>query len=100
MSGGSYNYLCHCWEAEDLIGKLSDLQNMSTRLSGLGYAQDAAKETEELVCLINQAKVRIEVRMKRLKDVWRAVEWWDSGDYNQDRVKEVLTEYRKELETK
>jgi hypothetical protein len=95
MSGGSYNYLCHVWEADEMLAKLNDLLEMSTRLAGLGYAEDAAKETEELICIINQAKVRIVTRMNRLKNVWHAVEWWDSADYSESQVKEALEKYRK-----
>jgi hypothetical protein len=96
VSGGSYNYLCHGFDLEDVINKRCDLRAMADRLAGLGYAEDAAKETEELLVLLNQWCVRAEVRMKRLADVWKAVEWWDSSDWGEDEVREALAAYRGE----
>lgn len=96
MSGGSYNYLCYALDLDDLISKRGDLREMADRLAGLGYAEDAAKETEELLVFLNQWSVRAEVRMKRLSDVWKAIEWWDSSDYGEDDVHEALAKYRGE----
>lgn len=96
MSGGSYNYLCYGIDLEDLISKRGDLREMADRLAELGYAEDAAKETEEPLVFLNQWTVRAEVRMKRLADVWKAVEWWDSSDYGEDDVHEALARYRGE----
>ena len=94
MSGGSYNYLFTACDLEDLQSKQNDLSNMADRLAGLGYAQDAARETEELLLLFRQWQTRTEVRLKRLADVWHAVEWWDSNDSSEQRVHEALAKYR------
>lgn len=94
MSGGSYNYLCYASDLEDLVGKQQDLQEMVDRLAGLGYAQDAASESLELLLMLRQLQVHIEARMRRLKDVWKAIEWWDSSDYGEDQVKAALAKYR------
>jgi len=94
MSGGSYNYLFTAQDLEDLHNRRFDLEEMATRLAGLGYAQDAARETEELLLLFRQWEVRAEARMRRLSDVWHAVEWWDSNDSSEDRVHEALAKYR------
>ena len=96
MSGGSFNYLCHTWDLNGLIDKCGDLEAMASELSGLGYAQDAARETEELVVMLRQWEVRATVRIERLREVWKAVEWWRSCDYGEDRVREALAEYRGE----
>lgn len=93
MSGGSYNYLCHK-EATDLFEAEGDLEGMSSRLAGLGYAKDAARETEELLLILRQVRVRIQARADRLNRIWRAVEWWDSCDVGEDAVKEALAKYR------
>lgn len=97
MSGGSYNYLCHK-DAHDLLGSWNDddLRTMADRLAALGYAEDAAHETEEMICMIRQARVRIDTRIARLRGVWKAVEWWDSGDYSEDQVRSALSVYRDE----
>jgi len=96
MSGGSYNYLgLICYDdLADLLGKESDLKEMAERLAELGYAEDAARETEELLAMLRQWKIRAEVRVRRLADVWHAVEWWDSRDWSEERVREALEKYR------
>lgn len=94
MSGGSYNYLYSMQDLEDLQARQHDLRDMADRLAGLGYAQDAARETEELLLLLRQWETRAAVRMSRLTAVWRAVEWWDSNDSGESAVTETLTKYR------
>lgn len=94
MSGGSYNYLCYTECIEDLAKASGHLKRMRDRLAGLGYARDAALETEDLLVILRQAEIRACVRIERLRDVWKAVEWWDSCDYSEDQVKEALEEYR------
>lgn len=96
MSGGSFNYLCHTFDLDDLIDKRGSLEAMATELAGLGYAQDAARETEELLVMLRQWEVRATVRVERLRGVWKAVEWWRSSDYGEDQVREALAEYRGE----
>lgn len=92
MSGGSYNYLCRAFDLDDLLDRRGSLREMADRLAGLGYAEDAAKETEELLVLLNQWGVRAEVRRNRLAEVWKAVEWWDSCDSGPDGVRKALDE--------
>jgi hypothetical protein len=96
MSGGSYNYLGSiCYDdLAELLSKESDLRDMADRLAGLGYAQDAAAETEELLVMLRQWKTRAEVRVRRLIDVWHAVEWWDSCDWSEEQVRTALERYR------
>jgi hypothetical protein len=94
MSGGSYDYLCWVQDLEEVNAKRAQLREMADRLAALGYAQDAAAETEELLVLLQQWEVRAQVRVKRLAQVWKAVEWWDSGDWSEDQVREALGEYR------
>lgn len=93
MSGGSYDYLCHK-QAEDLMTMERSLQAMSDRLAGLGYASDAALETQQLLLTIRQYQNRINASVERLNEIWRAVEWWDSGDSGEDGVKVALEKYR------
>ena len=98
MSGGSYDYL-FTKDASDLIAGYhvdEELRKMADRLAALGYAEDAARETEELICMIAQARVRIDVRAQRLRAVWKAVEWWDSGDNGEDGLQKALAAYRGE----
>lgn len=95
MSGGSYNYLCY----KDLSGLLDgssdkDLQSMADRLAGLGYANDAALETQNLLLVLRQSRYRIKASLNRLTRLWRSIEWWDSCDSGEDTVKNELTKYR------
>jgi hypothetical protein len=96
VSGGSYNYLgIICYDdLAELLSKESDLEQMADRLAGLGWAEDAARETQELLVQLRQWKVRAEVRTRRLLDVWRAVEWWDSCDWSEAQVRQALEDYR------
>lgn len=100
MSGGSYNYLCTVQDLEDLQAHRYGLEEMASRLAGLGYAQDAARETEELLLLLRQWEVRATARLERLTEVWRAVEWWDSNDWGEERVSEALAKYRGDTDGK
>jgi len=95
MSGGAYEYL-YVWagDLDELIKRRGDLEAMSERLSGLPYAKDAALETERLLAMIQRFEIQVRARGEALKDVWHAVEWWDSADYGEDQVKEALARYR------
>ncbi|MFF9043334.1 hypothetical protein [Streptomyces parvulus] len=94
MSGGSYNYLYEVCDLEDLQARQHDLADMAERLAGLGYAQDAARETEELLLLFRQWQTRAGARTTRLQGLWKAVERWDSSDGGEDDVKAALAAYR------
>ena len=94
MSGGSFNYLCHTWGFHDLVSKQGDLEAMAQALAGLGYAKDAARETVELLLLLRQWEVQASVRVERLREVWKAMEWWQSSDYSEDDFRETLAAYQ------
>ena len=95
MSGGSYDYLYARFD--DVIGELDQhthLIAMRDRLVGLGYAEDAARETDEVLLMLLQLQALLKTRHARLAPVWRAVEWWDSCDSGEDEVKKALERYR------
>lgn len=92
MSGGSYDYLCFK-EFDELITNKDSIEEMATRLIELGYA-DAAKETLQVEYIIEQARVRVETHIDRLKELWKAVEWHDSGDSAYDRVEKAYKDYQ------
>ena len=98
MSGGSFNYLCFK-DGEDLFngGVLNEMEDMASRLIELGY-EDAAKETLNLKYTIQQALTRTQVMKDRLEDVWKAVEWKDSGDSSLENVEKAIKKYRGETE--
>lgn len=92
MSGGSYDYLCFK-EFDELIYNLHLLEKMATRLIELG-CKDAAKETLQVKYIIEQSQVRIETHQERLRELWKAVEWHDSGDSAYDRVEKAYKDYQ------
>lgn len=94
MSGGSYDYLCFK-DSDEILAYERQMEEMSQRLAGLGYAEDAARETEETLLLLRQFRVRIQTRINRLRNVWKSVEWWDSCDSDEGGLKAALEEYRK-----
>jgi hypothetical protein len=96
VSGGEYDYLYARAELDELLGHERMLEAMADRLAGFGWAEDAACETQELLVQLRQWKVRAQVRVRRLADVWHAVEWMDSGDCREDAVRKALAGYRGE----
>jgi hypothetical protein len=88
VSGGSYDYLC--FNTDDLSGRRGMVEEMAQRLEGLPYASTAAADTRRVLTLLDDARNLAE----RLSDVWRAVEWWDSGDYGEQQAQEALAAYR------
>jgi hypothetical protein len=96
MSGGSFNYLFIKDDA-DLFNRsnLLEMENMATRLLELGF-EDAAKETLNLKYTIQQSLIRTQVLKDRLGDVWKAFEWYDSGDTYLEKVELKIKQYRKE----
>lgn len=93
MSGGSFNYLCYA-ELPDLLNRDWDIQSMADELAKLGYAKDAAKETMDLLLDLRSAVNRLETRKEHISDVWKALEWWHSGDWSEESFKEELEKWR------
>jgi hypothetical protein len=86
MSGGSYDYLY--WQVGELGGRREELERMAVRLEGLPFAAAAAVATRRILESISDEK---------LAEVWRAVEWWDSGDYGESQVRQAVAEYEEHL---
>lgn len=93
MSGGSYEYLA-VKDSREIFDAEKQLQRMADDLAKLGYAPDAAKETMEVLLEVRQARNRLDARLKRLYDVWHAMEWWKSCDSSEDEVRVALLRYR------
>lgn len=93
MSGGSYDYICHK-DIDELINMESTIQDMADDLASLGYASDAAKETQSFLLSLRQCVNRLETMKDRLRPIWKAMEWWQSGDTGEDAFKKSLEKYR------
>lgn len=92
MSGGSYNYLyCH---ASGLEAQRGDIEAMRDRLQGLegSKAPGAAKAARATRMVLNHLKLA-EDHAQQLAEVWRAVEWRDSGDWGDDELLGALQDF-------
>lgn len=87
MSGGSYNYLYHA-DSSDIGNKIDDLKDMIARLSKLGFKQ-ASKDSQSILNNIKQLDADIE----KISNVWKSVEYMDSGDWGIDEVKDEIEKY-------
>jgi hypothetical protein len=95
MSGGSWNYL-YCKDIDELMNGSSTelLQDMVDRLNSAGF-KDVAKDTQRLVEYIKSASIRIETLFETLSPVFKAVEWFDSGDWGEETLNNEVLKYRK-----
>ena len=84
MSGGSHNYMSLRYPE----CSIDDLDGMIARLRELGYADAADASERVLVCGPSDA----------LRDVWHAVEWFDSCDWGLDSVERAIAAWRKTVE--
>lgn len=94
MSGGSWNYL-FCKDIDELMNGSSTelLQDMVDRLNSEGF-KDVAKDTQRLVEYIKSASIRIETLFETLSPVFKAVEWFDSGDWGEETLNNEILKYR------
>lgn len=95
LSGGSFNYLCYK-DVPELMNSstIADLESMVQHLQEYGY-EDIARDTQRLIEYIRSASIRIEVLSENLNDVFHAVEWHESGDFDREIMIAELEKYRK-----
>ena len=74
MSGGSYNYLY------SKVSNIDDLEPMADRLDELGYPS-----------LANRTRDLMDVDSPLLK-AWKAVEWLDSFDWDEQYARKLIEE--------
>jgi hypothetical protein len=88
VSGGSYDYLC--WRPAGELGPEDEnLTKMVARLEGIDRHSAAAVRTRAV-----QAKLRdVQVLITGLAQVWRAVEWRDSGDWSAVQLRAALDKH-------
>ena len=86
MSGGSYDYLC--WNLDELSTRRYAVHQMAERLEKSGYYA-AARSTRDVLRLLDGA----ERAAKALEDVWHEVEWADSGDCGEERVRVAVEKF-------
>lgn len=84
-----------CKEIDELMNGSSTelLQDMVDRLNSAGF-KDVAKDTQRLVEYIKSASIRIETLFETLSPVFKAVEWFDSGDWGEETLNNEILKYR------
>jgi hypothetical protein len=97
MSGGSFNYLCYA-ETDNIAEKISDMEDMRDALSEKG-AEDFAVLTQDFILELRRQEVVRESYLKKLVDVWKAVEWKYSCDIGEDDMQEAFKKARNRHET-
>lgn len=85
MSGGSFDYLCY-WT----VGEHQCLSDMAHALS---EGSPERTETEAIATAIEELNDRI----RKVSDVWRAVEWERSADWGEEDVMQAIADYRATL---
>jgi len=104
MSGGSYNYLFTKESLFELMENVTDLEDMNKRLKQLKNNELVSKATQELLDeveklrqFIDNCEKRNQSKILELSEVWKAVEFCDSGDYSQDEIQQAIKEYSKNI---
>lgn len=78
MSGGSFDYLYGCHELE-LFERERHLEMMVEKLTELGFIEQA-NETKRILETIEFSLSIVKERKDKLRDIWKDVEWYTSGD--------------------
>lgn len=97
MSGGSLNYLCYKGP-DELFNYIEEMEAVELVLLGHG-AQDIARDVRRLIEYVKSAEIRIAVLAENLRGVFKAVEWYSSGDYGKDSLLDQLEKYRTKEES-
>jgi hypothetical protein len=97
MSGGSYEYL-YSKEANELVSNFETwfpfLREMTDRLKELGHPEMSEK-TFKIIQNILEIKAitdSLNDRLQEMAEIWRAVEWLDSGD--SDEVDKAVKNFK------
>lgn len=83
MSGGSFEYMC--WQ--DWHPTEDQLVAMVDAIEQIAPYSEAARQTRGLLARLRQ------IDASGLRDVWRAVEWWKSGDWGEDQAVEEIERF-------
>lgn len=90
MSGGSFNYLFRK-DVKDLLSEIETITSMRNALLAEGLMEQA-EQTEYVLNKINQIQQEIDnvLTKTRLREVWKAIEWYYSGDYSKETMLKVI----------
>jgi hypothetical protein len=94
MSGGSYDYIC--WDSDfELVEKykMAQLGYMVDALRAIDIDSLAYKRTKVLYDRLREIENTRDDADRELREVWKAVEWRDSGDYGPRQAIDAVKEY-------
>jgi hypothetical protein len=80
--------------AHGIMNNTYQLQQMTNSLRAYGHEAEA-RETEKLISIVNRVSDNLAARIRDLAPVWKAVEWYASGDWGFETIKQVVEEHRK-----
>ena len=102
MSGGAYTTNNHrpvyYASIEDFVADPDALDLLVQDLAAIGYANDAAALTDELLIMVRQFTIRANIRLEKLSSIWRALDYWKCQDDGEDGFKANLDEWRKSFD--
>lgn len=103
MSGGSFEYL-YRREAYELLSEFQFemVESMALELAKADGG-DAAIATWELIGALKTIKrtlIDLDVSTEALREVWHAMEWWQSNDIGEDGFEKALATYREAMKDK
>ncbi len=88
MSGGSFNYICFK-EIDELFGREDEIERMAKELLKLGF-ESYSQITLEVLHDMKLLQLIFNAKQPMLGDVWKAIEWWHSGDIGkEDAIKKI-----------
>ncbi len=80
---------------EDLVSyHVEKLEGIADVLAKLGYADDAARETTDLLLMMRSVRVRAEAVQNRLRELWYVLYRWSEYRCDEGNFKEALEKYR------
>jgi hypothetical protein len=93
MSGGSHNYLCLQDNLGEFENRREELELMVKDISELVEPSAALSDTLRVAILLDEAQDNLSKLTNQLRGVWRAVEWYHSGDSGREQALRAIREY-------
>lgn len=90
MSGGSFNYLFRK-DVKDLLSEIETITSMRNALLAEGLMEQA-EQTAYVLKRINKIQQEIDnvLTETRLREVWKAIEWYYSGDHSRETMLKII----------
>jgi len=93
MSGGSFDYASRADDIASVIRHQTKLDELANELMVQGAFQ-AAIDTLMVIQLAKKWNEFVENECAKLGDIWHALEWWKSRDYNEQQFRDAVDRYK------